>query len=781
MRNYYEILGVQPDASPEEIKRAFKELARRDHPDKNSGSKASEEAFKELANAYAVLSDPNARVLYDVYGAASLVEDESGDPAAAWRRQVPSTHTLEQAAAPLYLTRAEMNAGCAKVLPVPCPACAGRGRGIGQPCHSCDGRGWSATGPTVRIEVPPGVGAGHTLWGEVIGDTALDPVLFAVRLRREGRPRSALAEEVSRQAAPLRAGRGHEFGAAMQAGDAAAERARPASFHRWPEANAFGGRTGALEPRRRLRAAADHLAAGIAASLRAQARAPSYPLAVQFAAVASALEGIGERQVQHLGHLEHRLATDVTQLRELLRQEPPPAPSLTRVEERVIQRDAGLRMTAFSLAGALILGVATAWLIEAAIGDMSRTAPLLPGPLAAFRRGWLVGVTIVVLALSAGIARRLLTDLESEDFAGLLVENVPTLMFLLLAGIAGTIFWHAAPDWLQRFGVVTTSTGLADLLPRYGVTGAGALLVVQLYALGDWLALGAAKLAAARARLRVDVLLAQRERALERARALARNVREEVQEACAGVDGLTRDLRQDFERAAGIEAARSVAADVGDAVQGLVAGVPITPAALPPRSAPEAWLHFALDLLVFALWATAVTLAAASLTPNLATLPGTGSPALAFLAALALPLAASLAGLLLKEGFGRASRAALTHRAVPWLGRRATVFAVAAVAAAFVLVAAWVATLTAAPGSAALAATWSGGTVLAAVFAGTRLDAALLAAGRCLLLSFLAMVWSGLRVADACAGAAAALFHDRTVDQPPLSLHRRHEERGESA
>ncbi|MDD5541580.1 MAG: molecular chaperone DnaJ [Acidobacteriia bacterium] len=67
-RDYYEVLGVGRDASDQTIKSAYRKMAMRYHPDKNPGNKEAEENFKEAAEAYSVLSDPNKRLQYDRFG-----------------------------------------------------------------------------------------------------------------------------------------------------------------------------------------------------------------------------------------------------------------------------------------------------------------------------------------------------------------------------------------------------------------------------------------------------------------------------------------------------------------------------------------------------------------------------------------------------------------------------------------------------------------------------------------------------------------------------------------
>ncbi len=71
-RDYYEVLGVDKNASAEDIKKAYRKKAIQYHPDKNPGDKEAEEKFKEAAEAYEVLSDPQKRQRYDQYGFAGM-------------------------------------------------------------------------------------------------------------------------------------------------------------------------------------------------------------------------------------------------------------------------------------------------------------------------------------------------------------------------------------------------------------------------------------------------------------------------------------------------------------------------------------------------------------------------------------------------------------------------------------------------------------------------------------------------------------------------------------
>ena len=76
-KDFYSVLGVEKSASEDEIKKAYRKLAMKFHPDRNPGDKAAEESFKEAKEAYEILSDAKKRAAYDQYGHAGV------DPQAA--------------------------------------------------------------------------------------------------------------------------------------------------------------------------------------------------------------------------------------------------------------------------------------------------------------------------------------------------------------------------------------------------------------------------------------------------------------------------------------------------------------------------------------------------------------------------------------------------------------------------------------------------------------------------------------------------------------------------
>ena len=77
-RDYYEILAVERDVTAEDLKRSYRKLAVKFHPDKNPGDAKAEERFKELGEAYDVLADPNKRAAYDRYGHAAFAQGNAG-------------------------------------------------------------------------------------------------------------------------------------------------------------------------------------------------------------------------------------------------------------------------------------------------------------------------------------------------------------------------------------------------------------------------------------------------------------------------------------------------------------------------------------------------------------------------------------------------------------------------------------------------------------------------------------------------------------------------------
>ena len=173
-RDYYEVLGVSKGASEEEIKKAYKKLARKYHPDMNPGDKEAEEKFKEAAEAYDVLSNPDKKARYDQFGHAGVdgaygqggmdmndifsqfgsifgdlfggggFRGFSGFGGGGAQRRVMRGSNLR---IKVKLTLEEIDRGCEKKIKVskyvPCKTCGGSGSRDGklETCPHCHGTG----------------------------------------------------------------------------------------------------------------------------------------------------------------------------------------------------------------------------------------------------------------------------------------------------------------------------------------------------------------------------------------------------------------------------------------------------------------------------------------------------------------------------------------------------------------------------------------------------------------------------------------------------------------
>jgi molecular chaperone DnaJ len=245
-RDYYEILGIARGASPDDIRKAFRALALKFHPDRNSGDEEAAAKFKEAAEAHEVLSDAQKRELYDRYGHAGLsgtampnfnqdsIFEAFGDlfgdlfsGGAGGRRRGPQAGNdlglgieidLLQAFRGCTLSRTfqrhdtcpDCSGGGAKRGTSPavckqchgkgvttvrqgflsirqsCPGCGGHGHVITDPCPGCRGRGRVTVKRTVDIQIPPGAFTGLRLMLRGEGEAG-----------EQGAPRGNLVCEIS--------------------------------------------------------------------------------------------------------------------------------------------------------------------------------------------------------------------------------------------------------------------------------------------------------------------------------------------------------------------------------------------------------------------------------------------------------------------------------------------------------------------------------------------------------------------------------------------------------
>jgi len=227
VRDYYEILQVSREASPEEIKRAYRKIALQYHPDRNPGNKEAEAFFREAAEAYEVLSNPDTRRIYDRFGHEGLkssgyegvtrpedifrafggIFDEFWDFSFGQRRRTAEEErgkdlvlslniSLEEAAqgkdvsleiprtqicptcggsgatpgtgwvaCPFCSGRGTISRGDALFrLTVTCSACQGQGQHLESPCTDCFGTGEIEAATPLSLKIPPGVESGSQLF-----------------------------------------------------------------------------------------------------------------------------------------------------------------------------------------------------------------------------------------------------------------------------------------------------------------------------------------------------------------------------------------------------------------------------------------------------------------------------------------------------------------------------------------------------------------------------------------------------------------------------------------
>jgi molecular chaperone DnaJ len=236
-RDYYEVLGVERSSTPQEIKKAYRKLAIKFHPDKNPGDPSAEDAFKQAAEAYSILGDEEKRAIYDrygheglrggpqvnsdifreftdIFGGGSIFEDLFGDFFGGGRRgrrsrgsdlrydlEVEFDAAVRGTETRILVPRNELCSRCTGAGAEPgtqktlCATCGGHGqirqhqgflvvqrpchvcRGLGQiirtPCRDCSGSGQVAKERELTLKIPAGVDSGSRL--RLVGEGEMGP------------------------------------------------------------------------------------------------------------------------------------------------------------------------------------------------------------------------------------------------------------------------------------------------------------------------------------------------------------------------------------------------------------------------------------------------------------------------------------------------------------------------------------------------------------------------------------------------------------------------------
>jgi molecular chaperone DnaJ len=201
-KDYYQILGVNRNASEKEIKQAFRRLARKYHPDLNSGDKSAEAKFKEINAAYEVLSNPEKRKKYDQFGEQWEYADQfaksGGQERVRWdfgkggttfeygdlsgfgdilsslfgdsglgSRMRRGPRRGQDIESPVEVTLEEAYHGSTRMMQLqtqePCTACGGTGRVGNRVCTICNGAGGKITPKRLEVKIPAGVRDGSRI------------------------------------------------------------------------------------------------------------------------------------------------------------------------------------------------------------------------------------------------------------------------------------------------------------------------------------------------------------------------------------------------------------------------------------------------------------------------------------------------------------------------------------------------------------------------------------------------------------------------------------------